>query len=650
MDFYKKHIRILIVDDDVSFIHTLSNMLGDLGYSASVAFSPLEAEILIRQQPFHIVFADCLMPEIDGYSFAKKIEEDFGSSIKVLLMSGVFNTHDINYMEHKNILSMIKKPIDKETLKKEVEFAVNSIIQPPKEQHLTTLLCDSSISLKGGIYKKFDEVKYLNEGSVLLLFFHLLYSKSESSLSLSDEKYSIEIGFSDGSIVSFSEQEHSRVLSYFCQNNILKEEELSPFLDANGAENLHILIAHGLVSPHHYAQYVKDGVEWGIKHFSKKTRVQVQLKQNNLFEDADIEQDVEVNLKAVQFIQSMTQFVETDLSIHFLKDMMNSLKEYQVNVDNSRRKTWRKYVILPFQFVYDQIDDLKPSISLNNLLKMYPNEQNAVYRTVFWLLSQKIIILEQDKLAQLNQVYMQRYQSLYKIIRGMDLEQMFKFLGCVNTSDFNHVKKTFSSYTEHNHVDLFSQYSLEVQRWVSQCHQIVINAYNTIGDSQQLKNYQSKKEMKKAQDVIEVESLKKEVQLLIQYTKHEEALKLSQKIQAQENTTVDVRNEMFLWDTVIEIEQSEFSLSGQRLKLLSEQIQSAVYQSSIPMYIYYYVSGLLEMCESNDERAQFFFQKSLKENSHFNLAKIKQLTLKGQTGKTQFLNLGKLMEKKKKSA
>ena len=649
MGFYKKHIRILIVDDDVSFIHILSNMLGDLGYSASVAFSPLEAEILIRQQPFHIVFADCLMPDMDGYSFAKKIEEDFGPSIKILLMSGVFNAQDINYMEHKNILSMIKKPIDKEILKKEVEYAVNSIIQPPKEQHLITLLCDSSVSLKEGIYKRFNEVKYLNEGSILMLFFYLLYSKSESSLSLSDEKYSIEIGFSSGNVVSFSEQNRSRIISYFYQKNILTEEELSPFLDANGTENLHILIMHGLVSPHHYVQYVKDGVEWGIKHFSKKTRVQVQLKQNTLFEDADIEQDVEVNLRAVQFIQSMTQFVETDLSIHFLQDMMNSLKEYQLNVDNSRRQTWRNYVILPFKFVYDQIDDLKSSMSLNHLLKMYPNEQNIVYRSVFWLLSQKIITLEQDKLAQLNQVYMQRYQSLYKIIRGMDLEQMFKFLGCTNTSDFNHVKKIFSIYTEHNHVDLFSQYSLEVQRWVSQCHQIVINAYSTIGDSQQMKSYQNKKQMKEAQDVIEVESLKKEVQLLIQYTKHEEALKLSKKIQAQENISDNVRNEMFLWDAVIEIEKSKFSLSGQRLQFLSEQIQSAVYRSSVPMYIYYYVSGLLEMCENNDERAKFFFQKSLKENSNFNLAKIKQLTL-NQTDKTNFLNLDKLMTKKKKSA
>ena len=650
MDFYKKYIRILIVDDDVSFIHTLSNMLGDLGYSASVAFSPLEAEVLIRQQPFHIVFADCLMPEMDGYSFAQKIEKDFGSSIKILLMSGVFNTQDINYMEHKNILSMIKKPIDKDVLKKEVELAVNSIIQPPKEQDLTALLCDSSVSLKKDIYKKFNEVKYLNEGSILLLAFYLLYSKSEISLSLSDEKYSIDIGFSSGNIVSFSEQDRSRVISYFSQKNILKEEELSSFLDVNGTENLHILITNGLVSPHRYIQYVKDGVEWGIKHFSKKTRVQIQLKQNTLFEDVDIEQDVEVSLKAVQFIQSMTQFVETDLSIHFLKGMMNSLKEYQLTVDNSRRKAWRKYVILPFQFVYDQINDLKLPISLNHLLKMYPNEQNIVYRAVFWMLSQKIITLKQDKLAQLSLVYIQRYQSLYKIIRGMDLEQIFKFFGCANTSDFNHIKKTFSSYTEHNHVDLFSQYSKEVQGWVSQCHQIVINAYNTIGDSQQMKNYQNKKQMKEAKDVIEVESLKKEVQLLVQYTKHEEALKLSQKIQAQKNIAEDIRNEMFLWDTIIEIEQSAFSLSGKRLELLSEQIQSAVYQSSVPMYIYYYVSGLLEMCESNDERAQFFFQKSLKENSHFNLAKIKQLTLKGKIGKTQFLNIGKLMEKKKKSA
>ena len=648
MEFHKRHIRILIVDDDVNFIHSLSNMLGDLGYSTSVAFSPMEAEILIRQQPFHIAFVDCLMPEMDGYTFAKNIERDFGTSIKVLLMSGVFNTCDINYMEHKNILSMIKKPFGTETLKQEVESAISQIIQPTKNQHLASLLCDKSVSLQD-IYKLFGKVKYLNEGDVLLLFFYLLYSKSESTLSLSDEKYSVEIGFSSGNIIYFFEQDRSRITSYFSQNNILQEEELAPFLDANGTENLHTLIAHGLISPHHYVQYVKDGVGWGIKYFSKKTRVNVQVQQNPLSEDKDIEQDLEVSLNASQFIHNMTQFIETDLSLNFLQGLMDSLKEYRLTVDDSRRKAWGKYVILPFKFVYDQIDDLKSSTSLNDLLNMYPNERKIVSRVVFWLLSQNILILRQDALVQLSQVYVQRYKSLYNIIRAMDLVQIFKFLGCTKASDLNQIKKVFSSYTEHNHVDVFSQYSLEVQKWVNQCHQVVIDAYNVVRDSQKMKSYQHKKQMKEAQDIIEIEDLKKDVHKLVQYTKYEEAFKLSQKIQAQTNITRAIRNEMFLWDTVIEIEQSGFSMKAQEIKSISERLQTAIHQSNLPMDLYYYVSGLLEMCDNNNERAQFFFQKSLKENANYTLAKIKQLRLK-DSEKKQFLNLDKLLTNKKKTA
>ena len=649
MDFQKRHIRILIVDDDVTFIHSLNNMLGGLGYMTAVAFSPLEAEILIRQQPFHIVFADCLMPDMDGYSFAKNIEKDFGSSIKILLMSGVFNTKDINYMENKNILSMIKKPIDQETLKREVELAVSCIIQPNKEQYASFLIGDKSASRKNNIYNTFNEMKYLNEGDILLLFFYLLYSKSESSLSLSDEKYSVEIGFSSGNVVYFSEQDRSKVISYFSKNNILEEKDMAPFLDANGTENLHTLIAHGLVSPHHYTQYVKDGVDRAIKYFSTKTRVQVQLRQNPLSEDVDIEQDLEVSLNAVEFVPSMTQFIEKDLSVHFLEDMMDSLKEYRVSVDDSQRRAWKKYTRPSFKFIYDQIGDLKPSASLNHLLKMHPNEKNKVCRIVFWMVSQGIMTLKQDALVQLNQVCTQRYQSLYKIMKGMDLVKIFQFLGCTNTSDFNQIKKVFSVYIEHNHVDLFSQYSMEVQHRVNQCHQVVVNAYNVIGDSQKMQAYQMKQQMTAVQDIIEVEDLKKNVQKLIQYTKYEEALKLSQQIQAQTNITKNIRNEMRLWDTVIEIEQNAFSFSQKKLKSLSEKSQTAVYQSDVPMYVYYYVLGLLEMCEKNNQRAEFFFQKSLKEDATFNLAKIKKLELQDNK-KAQFLNLEKLLTNKKKTA
>jgi len=648
MKFHKRHIKILIVDDDVSFVHSLSNMLGGLGYSASVAFSPLEAEILIRQQPFHIVFVDCLMPEMDGYSFAKNIEKDFGTSIKVLLMSGVFNSCDINYMEHKNIISMIRKPLDEDTLRKEVEFAISQIIQPAKNQHLATLLCGESVSLQD-TYKLFNKVKYLNEGDILLLFFYLLYSKSESTLSLSDEKYSVKIGFSAESIIYFSEQDRSRIMSYFSQNNILQEEELVPFLNANGTENLYDLIAHGFISPHHYVQYVKNGVEWSIEYFSKKSRVHVQLQQNPLSEDEDIEQDSEVSLNASRFIENMTRFIETGLSRNFLQGLMDSMRDCRLIVDDSRRKAWEKYVILPFKFVYDQIDDLKSSTRLNDLLNMYPNEKHIVYRIVFWLLSQNIVTLEQDALAQLSQVYVQRYKSLYNVIKGMDLVKMFSFLGCTNTSDLSQIKKVFSSYTKHNHVDVFSQYSLEVQKWVNQCHQVVINAYNVVGDSQKMKSYQHKRQMREAQDIIEVENLKKNVQKLVQRTKYEEAFKLSQQIQAQTNITEAVRDEMFLWDTVIEIEQNKFSLKTIQLKSISEQVQTFVHQSDLPMDLYYYVSGLLEMCNHNNEKAEFFFQKTLKENSNFTLAKIKQIKVKDASNPL-FLNCDKLLTNKKKTS
>lgn len=648
MEFHKRHIKILIVDDDINFTHSLSNMLGTLGYSVSVALSPLAAEILIRQQPFHIIFVDCLMPEMDGYTFAKNVERDFGSSIKLILMSGVFSNHDINYMEHRNIISMIKKPIGIDTLTKEVHSAVNQIIQPEKKQHLTFLLCDASVSITN-IYKVFNKETYLNEGDILLMFFYLLYSKSDSTLSLSDEKYSLEIGFSSGNVVCFSEQDRSRIVTYFSRNNILQKKEMNSFLDVNGVGNLYALISNGLISPHQYTQYVQNGVKWGIEYFSKKTRVQVMLQQNSLSEDVDIEQNVEVSLNASQFIQSMTQFIETDLSINFLETMMNSLKEYRLQIDDSRRKAWEKYLIFPFKFIYDQINDLKSSMSLNDLLNMYPNEKHVVYRAVFWMLSQNIMTLRQDALAQISQVYVQRYQSLYKRIRGMDLITAFKFLGCNNISDINHVKKVFSNYTEHNHVDLFSQYSLEVQKWVNQCHQVIINAYNVVGNEQKLKNYQQSRKITEAKDIIEVENLKQSVRKLVQYHKYTEALRVSEQIKSQKNITKDIKNEMFLWETVIEIEQSEFSLSTDKIRSISKQVQLAVNDADVPMDLYYYVSGLLEMCGEDKERAGFYYSKSLQENPKFVLATIKQISLQ-DSNKNKFLNLDKLLINKKKTA
>jgi len=81
-------LNILLVDDDRNLVTTLSHGLRKaMGEESSVAvcFSGSEALSLLGNQAFDVVVSDFNMPGPSGLEFLKKIRQDYGEMILVLI-------------------------------------------------------------------------------------------------------------------------------------------------------------------------------------------------------------------------------------------------------------------------------------------------------------------------------------------------------------------------------------------------------------------------------------------------------------------------------------------------------------------------------------------------------------------------------------
>jgi CheY-like chemotaxis protein len=68
--------RVLVVDDDVRNIFSLTSMLEDHGMNVSFAENGKDAVALLRErQDFDLVLMDVMMPEMDGYETTRAIRE-----------------------------------------------------------------------------------------------------------------------------------------------------------------------------------------------------------------------------------------------------------------------------------------------------------------------------------------------------------------------------------------------------------------------------------------------------------------------------------------------------------------------------------------------------------------------------------------------
>lgn len=74
--------KILIVDDEKEIVDLLEVYLSNDGYSVYKCYNGLEAMKCIKQSQIDLAILDIMLPDIDGFDFAKK----FGKSFTSLLL------------------------------------------------------------------------------------------------------------------------------------------------------------------------------------------------------------------------------------------------------------------------------------------------------------------------------------------------------------------------------------------------------------------------------------------------------------------------------------------------------------------------------------------------------------------------------------
>ena len=83
----KKHVNILLVDDDLDYIQVTAFFLKTKGYNVDIATSGADAINKVSTGNFHIILLDYYMPELTGEDVVNKIRE-FNDRVIIILQTG----------------------------------------------------------------------------------------------------------------------------------------------------------------------------------------------------------------------------------------------------------------------------------------------------------------------------------------------------------------------------------------------------------------------------------------------------------------------------------------------------------------------------------------------------------------------------------
>lgn len=115
---------ILIVDDEVSILNSLSSILEDEGYEVSVAKSGVEALKICTMNPPELMMLDIWMPEMDGLETLRRLRE-LVPNTQVMMMSGHGSIETAVKAIKLGAYDYIEKPLSLENVTLRVKHALD---------------------------------------------------------------------------------------------------------------------------------------------------------------------------------------------------------------------------------------------------------------------------------------------------------------------------------------------------------------------------------------------------------------------------------------------------------------------------------------------------------------------------------------------
>ena len=114
--------KVLLVDDEVDFLDTLSERMRTRGMEVSTSSSGVEALQKVEKEAYDVIILDLMMPGVDGLE-ALKILKAKRPELQVILLTGHATVEKGIEAMKLGATDFVEKPADLETLTQKIKNA-----------------------------------------------------------------------------------------------------------------------------------------------------------------------------------------------------------------------------------------------------------------------------------------------------------------------------------------------------------------------------------------------------------------------------------------------------------------------------------------------------------------------------------------------
>jgi DNA-binding NtrC family response regulator len=138
--------RVLLVDDEASFLEILAERMRSRGVEVACAFSGLEAIEAAQEATFDAVVLDLAMPGLDGLTTLRRLHE-LQPDLQVMILSGRATVKTAVEAIQLGAIDIFEKPTDVDTLVERIRAARATRLA--QEDHATQEQIDEILRTRG---------------------------------------------------------------------------------------------------------------------------------------------------------------------------------------------------------------------------------------------------------------------------------------------------------------------------------------------------------------------------------------------------------------------------------------------------------------------------------------------------------------------
>ena len=145
--------KILVIDDDESINELIKINLELAGYKVITALDGIKGFAMVRQELPNLIVLDVMMPEVDGYTVAKRIRENESTKdIPILMLTALNMLQDKVKGFDIGVDDYLVKPFEMEELMVRVRALLKRTNKIPKSMATKEILTVGDITLLPEIY------------------------------------------------------------------------------------------------------------------------------------------------------------------------------------------------------------------------------------------------------------------------------------------------------------------------------------------------------------------------------------------------------------------------------------------------------------------------------------------------------------------